>query len=264
MRSETNVLEAEDHLDQAAAMYRAGLTTAQIGRHFKVVGETARRWLHLKGVQIRSRAERSRRYYYDNQAFERRTAEAAYYAGLLMADGSIDPKKRLLSLEIHKRDEELVLNFKAFLKYTGMLSYRTRRQKSGTLTPTVALRLTAPELIQQLRAWGVVPRKSKVGVVGRAIAGVEEFFFRGLFDGDGCAHRRRCNTAYANFCGTPAVVRAFRKWCRANVGHDGYLDIRSETVHVVQFYAGNAVSLGRLLYSNPVGPRMSRKERLLQ
>jgi len=117
-------------LEEAILRYQRGEDTARIGRDLCVAGETVRQWLIERGIPRRSISERNRIYDYDHKAFSISTPISAYWAGLLMADGSIS-KHGLISLELQDRDAYLVYGLKAFMNYSGPITKRTRYQKSG-------------------------------------------------------------------------------------------------------------------------------------
>jgi len=245
----------------------AGETTTQIARRFRVSGETVRQWLMVLGVTRRSRAERFRKYHHRGDAFSKPTPTTAYFAGLLLADGNVQPRDGLVQISLSAKDAYLVEALCAFLEHTGPLFYFTRQHRSGTQSHMVALRVVAHDLIQPLAQWGVIPRKSHDGTVPPELrnSAIEEFYFRGLFDGDGCVHRRpTTKRLYVSLCGTPAIIDAFRDWCWREVREAGSLHRRSVTTHVVQFGGAAAIVVGKRLYQSTEAPRLKRKARLIK
>jgi len=247
-------------VSEAIQRYERGEATTRIGRDFGVAAETIRVWLKKAGIARRSRSERSRKYQYRHDAFEKMEPLTAYWAGLLMADGSIS-RDGLVSLEIHNKDRELVEGLAKFIEYTGPLAIRTRRHKSGKTSKMISLRVTAPDLAKQLARWGVVPRKTYKAKSVK-LHGVEEHYYRGLFDGDGCVHKRKSGKPYANIAGNPIVIDGFRDWCWRTFREPGSL-VRERRFHIVQFGGRSALKLGQALYDAP-GPRLKRKETLMR
>lgn len=241
--------------------YTRGEDTVRIARDFGVTSETVRKWLEKAGVPRRSLSERNRMYTYRHDAFKYWTPEAAYWAGLLMADGSVS-NRGLVSLELNVKDRELVIGLSEFLEYTGPLADRTRISKAGTVSSMVSLRVTAKDLAQQLLEWGVCPRKTYIGSVP-PLNGVDCHFYRGLFDGDGYFHRRKDNgRPQAGLCGNPAVVDSFRDWCWTTFREVGSLT-RKKKFHIVMFAGEKAFKFGHAIYS-PCGPRLKRKEEVFR
>jgi len=128
----------------------------------------------------------------------------------------------------------------------------------------VSLRITSAELKKSLAdVWGVFPNKSKTATMKETILNspFAVHFFRGLFDGDGCVHRRGNGYFYANLCGTPNIIDSFRDFCWKSIRETGNLQRRTSYTHVVQFGSRAAPLLGKLLYGVD-GPRLHRKERV--
>jgi hypothetical protein len=251
---------------EAVLRYQNGESTSQIGRTIGLTSETIRRWLSEEGIPRRSRSIRSRKYSYRTSAFGGDTPEDAYYAGLLMADGNVSRTKPLFQIIILEKDREMIDGMKSFLGYTGPIIPRTRiAKKSKRVMKFVELRVTAPDLVLRLEEWGVVPVKARRGRVGpRVTSELMCYFFRGMFDGDGCVHRRkRSGRLYASFCGNPFIVDSFRDWCWKNIRETGSLARKSNTFNVAQFGGKRVALLGKLLY-NDVGPFLKRKRDLFR
>lgn len=259
-------MDKEELFVESKVRYLAGETTQEISRSFGLSSETVRSWLSKQGVKRRRASFYLKKYDYDHNAFNVDSPESFYYAGFLMADGNIY-SGRILQLEILEKDIDTLIGFKDFLKYSGNIEKRTRIRKSGLISKYCALRLTAMDLIEQLGRFGIVPRKSVYGKIEKVIleSKLKEFFFRGIFDGDGCVHKRKnSGIAFVSFCGTPPVVDAFRDWCWATVREVGSLSVRSKITNVVCFSHRAAYKICNILYGNAYGPRLKRKEDLLK
>lgn len=255
-------INASGKLTEITTRYLAGETTKRIARSFGVTGETVRIWLKLAGIDRRTRGA-EKQYEYDRLAFSVLCPEAAYWAGLLMADGNVSCDGKTMSLELNSQDHELVLGLKRFLRYSGPVYERTRLHKSGNTSKMSAIRLTAPEIVSNLKLWGVVPRKTyRCKIPKNVTSALLNHFFRGLFDGDGCAHRRLNGSLYLSLCGNSKVIDSFRDWCWKSVRETGSLRVHAN-FHVVQFGGKTAEAVGSLLYKLE-GPRLRRKELLVK
>lgn len=107
-------------------------------------------------------------------AFAKITAESAYWAGFLMADGCVSGNQ--VKLELAHRDRGHVKAFRSFLSSEHPVS-TTRRY-------SVRLQVGSPQLVSDLAALGVLPRKSLTAVAHPRLA-VDRDFWRGVVDGDG-------------------------------------------------------------------------------
>lgn len=258
----------QQYMIEAKTRYLNGEDTQRIARSFLISGETVRCWLKEMGVTRRNTGDRNRIYTYDANSFKIPNIDSAYFAGLLLADGNINKKKTLFQIEIDEKDSYILEEFKHFIKYTGEITTRTRIQKSGYKSTLSALRITAPDVINDLiNIWGVVPQKSKIATlnIGDVVFDntLEEFFFRGLFDGDGCIHIRKNNHMFVSLAGHPCIIDSFRDWCWKKIRMVGSLNKRSEVTHVVMFGSSSAIAVMNLLYSDERGSRLWRKQNLI-
>lgn len=250
----------EHRMQEIVQRYERGEHSARIARDFCVSGQTIRVWLEKVGVKRRTISERNHKYTYRHDSFEHFEPVTAYWAGLLAADGSVSDDG-LVSLELHKKDRELVDGLASFMEYSGPVLPRTRIQKSGFLSEMVSLRVTAPDIATQLLLWGVVPRKTCMAKGIELKPDLECHFYRGLFDGDGCFHISKNGKLYANIAKHPAIIDGFRDWCWRTFREVGSL-AKKKNYHVVQFGGESACLLGQALYSSN-GPRLTRKNDLV-
>jgi hypothetical protein len=123
-----------------------------------------------------------------HEAFDELTASAAYWVGLLMADGWIEGHRRV-GLEVAARDIEIPQAFKRYTDTAANVLTRTRKGVSPStgqpfISNVASIRVNSAQIVKDLSKWGVVPRKT-----GREEA-VEEcafdpYFWAGIIDGDG-------------------------------------------------------------------------------
>lgn len=138
-------------------------------------------------------------------------------------------------------------------------------KKSGHLTKMVYLRISSAEMVQDLKVFGVVPCKSESGRVPRWINKhcYADFFFRGLFDGDGCVGVRRgsyrAGRTYITFGGNTRIVNSFRSWVERKTGYRGGLSIRKNGFRVINYSYGAVPRVGVCLYGDERGIRLIRK-----
>lgn len=187
-------------LDQLKALWDAGATCIELMAKYGVGDKYIRRELRRAGVKakdFRPRGERGRRptnarsYRFD--AFGKQSPKAAYWAGFLMADGCVREGGELL-LNVHEQDKKHIEHFAAWMGLHAESVYATSgRMGSG---PQSKIHLKHPRLLLDLKAWGVVPRKSYVFSEPDVSDELFPHFVRGWFDGDGYVSlkkgRERC------------------------------------------------------------------------
>jgi len=255
--------------EMIAKRYLAGENTYKLGRNLGVSYETIRTRLHEMGIPIRTSSVRRRIYQCNHGCFTEKTINSMYYAGLLMADGNIRKDGRMVQIEVEKSDSCLLEGLKRFSGYGGELKHRVKRQRSGHVSEMVALRITSPQMVKDLDLFGVVPCKSKNGKIPQWVTRhpLAEFFFRGIFDGDGCVGIRRgvCHKGkkFATFCGNISVVNSFRNWVEQRTGDRGGLFRRSNGLGVIHYSHGAVSRVGLCIYGNKTGMRLVRKSSIM-
>jgi transposase-like protein len=137
-------------MQEAKRLYLdGGASASDIARKFIVSAETVRQWLKKLQVPRRSRSEQHTKYQHRSDAFSKNTPDTAYYAGLLMADGNVQPKDGLLQISLQKKDDYLLKSLRTFIGHTGPLFTFTRTHKSGKIVKSTALRVIAHDLLPQ-------------------------------------------------------------------------------------------------------------------
>lgn len=185
----------QDALVELKRLWDGGATCLELMARYGVGDKYIRRELRRAGVDakdFRPRGVRGRRpknarsYRFD--AFSKRDCATAYWAGFLMADGSVSESGQL-SLNAHEQDHSHIVLFAKWIGLTEADVYRAKASKwSG---PQSRIHLSHPRFVLDLRAWGVVPRKSHVFSEPQVSDELFPHFVRGWFDGDGYVSLRK-------------------------------------------------------------------------
>jgi len=219
--------------------YLHGCSSLFLARKYAVSKFTVLSALQQSGTPIRSRSECKRVYELDETAFDHPGPEATYWAGFLLADGSVYVKRRgspLLQLSIAEEDRQHVEAFRLFLKSTHPINTipATRkwiRGRSCQCQAKAELQIPSRRLVVALARYGVVSQKSQSATpVGVAF---NRDFWRGVVDGDGCLgffSRLPRPLPYIHLCGSEQTVLQFRQAvqrltpsCKASVYKTGRL-----------------------------------------
>lgn len=113
--------------------------------------------------------------------FKGRTPEVAYWCGFIMADGCIKSTSKnsyVMMLYIDGKDKS---HIEAFCDAVGIIRGAIYTRKEGY----VGIHLNHPNLLQDLRFWGVVPRKTYNFVAPNISKSLLPHYLRGWADGDG-------------------------------------------------------------------------------
>jgi len=184
-----------DALAELKRLWDGGATCLELMARYGVRDKYIRRELRRAGVDakdFRPRGHRGRRptnarlYRFD--AFSKRDAETAYWAGFVMADGCIRDGGEFL-MNVHEQDKSHIERFAKWMELEDKAVYSSSgRNGSG---PQSKIHLKHQRLLLDLAAWGVVPRKSYRFSEPQVPSELFPHFVRGWFDGDGYVSLRK-------------------------------------------------------------------------
>jgi hypothetical protein len=163
--------------------------------------------------------------------FARQDATTAYWAGFLMADGSIRqdrPKSNTwaLSLTLHERDIDHLFAFcdAIELDRSFVRTYESRYKAHISLMKSITV--YHPSLPDSLAPWGIVPHKTYTYVAPQVSDDLLPAYLRGWLDGDG--HIRWEATSQQTRCGVTGNYDALL-WYQGTLqrlGFDGNINVR--------------------------------------
>lgn len=204
--------------------YLTGIGAEATGAAFGVSGAYVYKVLIRLGVPRFPKSEAQRKRALRDDAFDTPTPDAMYWAGFMMADGSVrycDEENRSPSFGLHlaECDRAAVSDFRDWLGSDHALQEITN--KEGFKSVRVEIR--SRQIVDALGRYGVVPGKQ-----GRESAPemcrLNPHFWRGVLDGDGCycvVNATRPNngiyrTPVVNLCGGEALLHQFVKFLAVN------------------------------------------------
>lgn len=177
-----------EQVKAVVAGYRDGLSTHELVQRHGGNRKTIRRLLLAGGIEMRTQEARQHRLPCRHDAFADAVGSeaAAYWVGLLMADGCVSHGRhsRYVILGLGAGDADHVERFREFLG----AGQRLRKTRGGGFGPSrgVQLAVASRRLVEDLARYGVVPRKTRTArVVGLEM---NRHFWRGVIDGDGSIH----------------------------------------------------------------------------
>lgn len=176
------------------SLYASGLSVHDVGKEIGYTGDFVHKRLKKWGVRLRGAAHK-RKYSLDQQCFSQMTEEAAYFAGLLMADGCIyqskgKSKNKVISLTSKDKD---VLG--KFVEFCGSPNRPFIDNKDGTFCVSFSSNKIADDLEN---IWGVTQKKSFTASVTDPLILYNRHFWRGAVDGDGHVGGKKRKCVY--FC----------------------------------------------------------------
>lgn len=184
-----------DRREEVERRYLAGQSTADIAADLQVSDVAISRQLALGAVRLRQPGWKARKHQLRDDAFafaeqleeselDQWRPDAAYWAGFLMADGTVSDTGRI-TLALAARDEEQI---RAWLAFLGCPDVRVRieavRFRGGEKFKARA-QVSSRRLAADLARHGIVPRKTNAGRPASAALAATPGFWRGMVDGDG-------------------------------------------------------------------------------
>lgn len=145
----------------------------------KIVWWATRNLVYLPGAK---------KYTFDSEAFHYPSNEAAYWAGLLSADGCVKKSGKCKSrcvVELCSSDRELIEGFRRFLKSDKPI-YKSFPKK-GKVRHYITV--NDPYIVDDMKLWSIEPRKSRFNKIPSCIQHdrlLIDHWTMGLIDGDGC------------------------------------------------------------------------------
>lgn len=192
-----------------AAEYLAGASAGMLAAKYDLPKMQVFRALHRQRVKRRIC---TRRLALNEAAFNdaEHNEAAAYFVGVLMADGCITCRRgrpAAFKLSLTDEDSEHIHDLKAFLKS----GHKVLTEANGGNTLR-SLNIDSVRLVTALARYGVVPRKSLTARV--LLLENNRHFWRGIVCGDGSVFIRNEHPAIC-LAGSEANVKLFLSFCKA-------------------------------------------------
>jgi hypothetical protein len=192
---------------------------------------------------------------FDQTAFDVVTPQAAYWAGLLMADGCVTDERAIV-IQLQERDRELVDGLRWFLcskhKQQRVLPRDSRH------SPQIRMSIKSKRLAAVLAHYGIIPRKTFAARAPDFLA-MHPDFWRGYLDGDGTFE---VSNGTVSMVGTEALMAQFVEFNRAIFPNSMAMsDPHASTpgIRIGRVSGKSAQLFLRAIYTSP--PWLDRKRR---
>lgn len=220
--------------EQMLAEYQAGLSAQVVANNHGVDRIVVTTAMKKAGVELRSKSESHRLPITNEGAFADAENDpvAAYFCGLLMADGAIGEQESgsgTVHLGLTKKDIGMMESFKSFVGCSHKIGI-TKAKRFGeqyTGKPMHQMGMTSPRMAADLAKYGIIRRKSHTSEV--RLLEMNPHFWRGLCDGDGTlwvVRQAKYKASYAalDMLGSKPIMEQFLRFlksicpgCRATV-----------------------------------------------
>lgn len=191
---------------------------------------------------------RSRKWPLDETVFRRAEScpRAAYWIGLLMADGSVGISKsgqHTVKLALAESDMKHVHSFAKFLRTEAPVKTVSNSRGFPGSRPLSELYVTSRPLVEALSRYGIVPHKSK-GASVKLIQNSRDFW-RGMIDGDGWM--RGGKVPYLGLTGCLSLIEQFQQFVTPIIGKCP--PIRpNNSIWKIEVVCSQAAVIARVLY----------------
>lgn len=240
-------------VERIKSSYLSGKNAFEIGEEVGCHGATICQVLKKNGVD-----RRQRKYSIDENSFSRITQESAYWAGVMMTDGSVSDRLHCY-LGLKASDRSHVSLFRKFLK-TDVPVVITRAKEINIVGKMcrsegmATLTIRSKKLGRTLVRLGITPRKSLTCVAPKRLAN-NRHFWRGCIDGDGSLCLNGIYPQIRFECASEKLVSQFSDFvrsicpsCRSRV----FVRRKAGSSTIYRFVAScrHAIDIAKELYGN--------------
>lgn len=142
--------------------------------------------------------------------------EKAYWLGFVTADGNVFGDWKF-SVLLSRIDRDHLEHLAVALGCAGAVKDRSYTRDGKTYL-TCSLQLRSRAMVSDLARHGLCPRKSLVVCPWQGPARLMPHYWRGVFDGDGCIHRRNNGYWSVSLVGSIGIVTGFADFIARQLG----------------------------------------------
>ena len=214
---------------EIARRYLAEESTAEIAEDLDVSDVAISRQLALAGVRVHRPGWKVRKHPLRDDSFcfadalsdsllPSWDAEAAYWAGFIMADGTVSDTGRI-TLALSAVDADQI---RAWLTFLGCPDVKVRIESiswNGQKKSKARAQVSSQKMAADLARNGIVPRKTHAGLPVSAALAAQPAFWRGMVDGDGTITLPVGKHGPSlSLVGSPVVMEQYADFLREVVG----------------------------------------------
>ena len=193
--------------------YIKGESSTKIAAAYNINYLTVLNYVKKANVSIRNPGEYFRKHTFKYDFFETIDEEAkAYFLGFLITDGTVVGKNVTISL--HSKDRHIIETYAECLDCHKPIHDRfTTAGFSKSGTPVSLLALFSDKYSSDLKALGVIERKTYNTTIPKINENLERHLWRGILDGDGFIYvSKNKKVISAGICGHINTMNAFKEF----------------------------------------------------
>lgn len=200
------MIKANLPLDEIVQLYKIGNSTVQIGKIYGVSHVTVGTCLKKSGVYLNP--NRGRKYSCDEDFFSQENLRNSYWAGFILADGSINKKDSGIRIAVNRKDKHHLELFSKDIDYTGKVKEYTLSTNYKNNVEYSKLEIYCKQIQNDLKiTFGIDVDKTKNSRLQELRSDNLFSFVCGLIDGDGSIQKRENSFGRISLLGNRLLMR---------------------------------------------------------
>lgn len=244
---------SDEKLKEIIKRYISGESGTTISKIMGIPFTTIFDLLRKNGIKTRPAKESRRLHYCDENIFNDISEGSAYWAGFIMADGSIlerPNRQGRLVIKLAIKDKDHLEKFRKFIKSDYEVKYTTSLCSNGVRTDQCYINVHSSKITAALARYGIDQQKSYRGA--NEIVTKDVNFWRGVIDGDGTIHvgtsPGRCRVGLV---GNKFLLTQFKEFCDyLGISYCGPRDEHPKKMFSFWVCGSNAIILCKFLYES--------------
>lgn len=242
--------------------YMNGISTTKLGKKYEVSSAYFSRWFKKLGLPVRNNSDKSRKYVFNENVFEKiDTEEKAYWLGFLYADGYIMSRRKngnpKVGITLSVNDIGHLEKFRKFVSGDMPIKiYKPSKSSYEGSGDYCRILITSEKMASDLIRHGVLEHKTNVLKPPKLPPTLIKHFIRGYYDGDGSiwcqSNNRGKNTQYSvGFVGTKDMLEFIQQelMSRRILTREYPMSRRGPDSDVLQWkFGGNNIVIDYLMY----------------
>lgn len=211
------VVLSEDNIKDICSRYINFETTEEIAKTYELCGNTVAKILKQNNITLRPAYRRSQVSKHDYFSVID-SIDKAYFLGWMISDGAIIESKtrpnrqKVISLEIHNDDRQILELFAKMLGANNDIVKVNKKRNHAYI------RFASNQMSEDLKQYGVVPRKSENSYLPVIREDLMPHLIRGIFDGDGTITIDKHNCGHIAFYGSESVCKQISEYLHKSLG----------------------------------------------
>jgi DNA-binding transcriptional regulator WhiA len=223
------------------------LTLREIAKTFNVSDACVAKIFKQQGVKIENGSNRVANRHVVVDYFEKDTEGAAYFYGLMLADGCMTGRGKRLTIDIQSDDSHILETMKNEINLPNPVAYQIR---TSTLNKSCQLSFTVDGIYKSFINLGYTTRKSTKEFAPERFLN-NRHFWRGLIDGDGSISKPENKNRRVYLCGSKELCDQFLSYCQSiNPSIDTRTVLMKGELYRLSITGIKAATILNELYSN--------------